>query len=84
MNHNNNLASIALNRRDKLLTDPSPRSYFRENSNETRGGAMPEIRCHPGLPATPLRVVRLISLRIYACVADEKEIIHAQASEIER
>jgi hypothetical protein len=38
----------------------------------------------PRLPATPLRVVRLISLRIYACVADEKEITHAQASEIER
>ena len=36
------------------------------------------------LPATPLRVVRLISLRIYACVADEKEIIHAQASETKR
>ena len=36
------------------------------------------------LPATSLRVVRLISLRIYACVADEKEIIHAQTSEIER
>ena len=38
----------------------------------------------PRLPATPLRVVRLISLRIYACVADEKEIIHAQASETKR
>ena len=41
-------------------------------------------RATPRLPATPLRVVRLISLRIYACVADEKETIHAQASETER
>jgi hypothetical protein len=38
----------------------------------------------PCLPATLLRVVRLISLRIYACVADEREAIHAQTSEIER
>ena len=38
----------------------------------------------PRLPATPLRVVRLISLRIYACVAEEKATIHVQASEIER
>jgi len=36
------------------------------------------------LPATPIPVLRLISLRIYACVTGERETIHAQASAIER
>ena len=55
------------------------------------GGTRVQIQCQPVsftagqcLPAAVRRVITLISLRIYACVADEKETIHAQASEIER
>jgi hypothetical protein len=53
LNLNNNLAFFSLNGRDKQPIDPSARFDFRENSNETWGGALPEIRCHPAPPRHP-------------------------------
>ena len=48
-----NLAVAVLRRTDEPCAEASGQSDFRENSNETGGGATREIRCHPAPPRHP-------------------------------